>query len=93
MGLWDSQMMLQGEWGKNSPVGVAEAAAHHLARAASCGCLDIPGMVRADQFHPAARVCLRSVLKFRGGGRREGEAQDSRPTELGCTDGNTTALC
>lgn len=33
------------------------------------------------------------MLKFRGGGRREGEAQDFRPTELGCADRNTTALC
>lgn len=32
------------------------------------------------------------MLKFRGGGRREGEAQDFRPTELGCADRNTTAL-
>lgn len=71
-------------------MGVALAAGHDPAGPASFGGLDLPGIVRADQVHPAARVCLKVCAEVSWGWQK-GEAQDFRPTELGCADRNTTA--
>lgn len=95
----DSMVLQQGKWSEgqtaqrfNSPVGVAQAAGHDPAGPASFGSLDLPGIVRADQVYPAARVCLKVCAEVSWGWQK-GEAQDFRPTELGCADRNTTALC